>query len=73
MRLDLSIVGLNPCELATNCATEVSILMTKLRGMCDLTKVPTAVSSILLLASTIHLMNLPAREAGVQLAQNMRK
>jgi hypothetical protein len=73
MKLDLSDIGLYPRELATYCATEISKLMNALRGMYGLRRTSLAVSSIVLSASTVHLMNLPSQGAAVQLTQAMRK
>ena len=73
MKLDLSDIGLYPRELLTYCATEISKLMNALRAMYGLRRTSLAVSSILLSASTVHLMNLPSQGAAVQLTQAMRK
>jgi len=73
MKLDLSDIGLYPRELATYCATEISKLMNALRGMYGLRRTSLAVSSFVLSASTVHLMNLPSQGAAVQLTQAMRK
>jgi hypothetical protein len=47
--------------------------MNALRGMYGLRRTSLAVSSIVLSASTVHLMNLPCQSAAVQLTQAMRK
>lgn len=47
--------------------------MNALREMYGLRRTSLAVSSILLSASTVHLMNLPSQGAAVQLTQAMRK
>ncbi|KAG9856957.1 3-oxo-5-alpha-steroid 4-dehydrogenase, partial [Aureobasidium melanogenum] len=72
MKLDLSDIGLYPRELLTYCATEISKLMNALRAMYGLRRTSLAVSSILLSASTVHLMNLPSQGAAVQLTQAMQ-
>lgn len=72
MKLDLSGIGLYPRELATYCANEISKLMNALRGMYGLRRTSLSVSTILLSASTVHLMNLPSQNAAVQLTQAMR-
>ncbi|KAI5236504.1 hypothetical protein E4T43_08601 [Aureobasidium subglaciale] len=72
MKLDLSDIGLYPRELATYCATEISKLMNALRGMYGLRRTSLVVSTILLSASTVHLMNLPSQGAAVQLTQAMQ-
>ncbi|PIA93746.1 Nitrogen assimilation transcription factor nit-4 [Cercospora beticola] len=69
IRLDLRAANLYPRDTCTFCANEISALMNALRAMYGLRRVTLAVTSLLLSASTIHLLNLPSEQAANHLSQ----
>jgi len=71
IKLDLQSAGLFPRDTCTVCANEISSIMNALRAMYGLRRVPLAVPSIILSASTIHLLNLPSEPAAAHLSQGM--
>jgi hypothetical protein len=72
IKLDLRAANLFPHETCTFCANEISALMHVLRAMYGLRRVTLAVTSLLLSASTIHLLNLPSEQAAVNLTQALQ-
>ncbi|KAI7002078.1 hypothetical protein KC359_g210 [Hortaea werneckii] len=71
IKLDLRGAGLFPRDTCTFCANEISALMNALRAMYGLRRVCLAVSSFLMSASTIHLLNLPSESASAHLGQGL--
>ncbi|KAK4496228.1 hypothetical protein PRZ48_012208 [Zasmidium cellare] len=71
IKLDLRAANLYPRDTCTFCANEISALMNALRAMYGLRRVTLAVTSHLLSASTIHLLNLPSEEAAAHLSQGL--
>lgn len=71
IKLDLRAAGLYPRDTCTFCANEISALMSALRAMYGLRRVTLAVTSHLLSASTIHLLNLPSEDAAAHLSQGL--
>lgn len=71
IKLDLRAANLYPRDTCTFCANEISALMNALRAMYGLRRVSLAVTSLLLSASTIHLLNLPNEEAAAHLSQGL--
>ncbi|USW58402.1 hypothetical protein Slin15195_G117210 [Septoria linicola] len=69
IKLDLRAANLYPHDTCTFCANEISALMNALRAMYGLRRVTLAVTSLLLSASTIHLLNLPSEQAAAHLSQ----
>lgn len=72
IKLDLRGAGLFPRDTCTFCANEISALMNALRAMYGLRRVSLAVSSFLMSASTIHLLNLPSDSAAAHLGQGLQ-
>ncbi|KAH9820923.1 Nitrogen assimilation transcription factor nit-4 [Teratosphaeria destructans] len=72
IKLDLSGAGLYPRDTCIHCANEISVLMNALRRIEGLHRVPLPVTSILLSASTIHLLNLPSEPATLHLTQALQ-
>ena len=72
IKLDLRGAGLFPRDTCTFCANEISALMNALRAMYGLRRVSLAVSSFLMSASTIHLLNLPSDPAAAHLSQGLQ-
>src|ERR1700761_617714 len=72
IKLDLHGANLYPRDTCTTCANEISNLMNALRGMYGLRRVCPAVISLLLSATTIHLLNLPAEPATINLSQGIQ-
>ncbi|KAF2720764.1 hypothetical protein K431DRAFT_269957 [Polychaeton citri CBS 116435] len=71
IKLDLRGAGLFPRGTCTYCANEISSLMNALRAMYGLRRVNLAVTGILLSASTIHLLNIPAEPSATSLVQGL--
>ncbi|EME38553.1 hypothetical protein DOTSEDRAFT_75913 [Dothistroma septosporum NZE10] len=71
IKLDLRAVNLYPRDTCTHCANEISALMNALRAMYGLRRVALVVVSLVLSASTIHLLNLPSEEAAAHLSQGL--
>lgn len=71
IKLDLRAANLYPRDTCTFCANEISALMNALRAMYGLRRVTLAVTSLLLSASTIHLLNLPSEESAAHLSQGL--
>ncbi|KXT08280.1 hypothetical protein AC579_7568 [Pseudocercospora musae] len=71
IKLDLSAANLFPHDTCTFCANEISKLMSALRALYGLRRVCLAVTSQLLSASTIHLLNLPSESAATNLSQGL--
>lgn len=71
MKLDLSGANLFPRDTCTICANEISSMMNILRAMYGMRRVCLAVPSLLLSASTIHLLNLPAEPSATHLSQGL--
>ena len=69
IKLDLSGVQLYPLNICSFCANEISVLAGTLRDSYGLRRVPLRVLSLLLAASTIHLLNLPDDESAMRLNQ----
>lgn len=69
IKLDLSGANLFPRDTCTFCANEISALTAALRAMYGLRRVCPGVITILLSASTIHLLNLPSDSAAQNLTQ----
>ena len=69
IKLDLQGADLYPRDTCTLCANEISSLMNALRAMYGLRRVTLPVTSLLLSASTIHLLNLPAEPSASHLSQ----
>lgn len=72
IKLDLHGANLFPRDACTRCANEISGLVNALRGMYGLRRVCPAVTSLLLSATTIHLLNLPAEPAATNLSQGIQ-
>ncbi|WPH01908.1 Hypothetical protein R9X50_00476200 [Acrodontium crateriforme] len=72
IKLDLRSSNLFPRETCTLCANEISALMNALRAMYGLRRISLGVTSLLLSASTIHLLNLPSEQATAHLAQGFQ-
>jgi hypothetical protein len=71
VKLDLSGANLFPRDTCTLCANDISGLMNILRAMYGMRRVCLAVPSLLLSASTIHLLNLPAEPSATHLSQGL--
>lgn len=71
IKLDLRGAGLFPRDTCTFCANEISALMNALRAMYGLRRVCLSVTSFLMSASTIHLLNLPSDSAAGHLSQGL--
>jgi hypothetical protein len=69
VKLDLSGASLYPRDTCIYCANEISNLMNALRALYGLRRVGLAVTSLLLSASTIHLLNLPSEPSSTHLSQ----
>ncbi|KAK5163709.1 uncharacterized protein LTR77_010382 [Saxophila tyrrhenica] len=69
VKLDLSGANLWPREACTHSANEISSLMNALRAMYGLRRVSLAVTSLLLSAGTIHLLNLPQEPSSTHISQ----
>ena len=70
IKLDLRAANLYPHDTCTFCANEISALMNALRAMYGLRRVTLIVTSLLLSASTIHLLNLgQSEQAAAHLSQ----
>jgi hypothetical protein len=72
IKLDLQGANLYPRDTCTMCANEISGLVNALRGMYGLRRICPAVTSLLLSATTIHLLNLPAEPAALNLSQGIQ-
>lgn len=71
IKLDLRGAGLYPRDTCTYCANEISSLMNVLRAMYGLRRVVHLVCSVVMSASTIHLLNLPSEVAAAHLGQGL--
>lgn len=71
IKLDLRVASLYPHDTCTFSANEISALMGALRAMYGLRRVAQPTASLLLSASTIHLLNLPSEEAAKNLSQGL--
>lgn len=72
IKLDLQGANLYPRDTCTVCANEISSLMNALRAMYGLRRIALPVASVLLSASTIHLLNLPSEPSASHLSQALR-
>ncbi|EMC97377.1 hypothetical protein BAUCODRAFT_138682 [Baudoinia panamericana UAMH 10762] len=72
IKLDLRGAGLFPRDTCTFCANKISSLMNALRAMYGLRRVTHLVCSLLMSASTIHLLNLPSSDAAANLGQGLQ-
>ena len=72
IKLDLQAANLFPRNTCIACANEISELVNRLRSLYGLRCVCLTVTSLLLSAGTIHLLNLPSESASSYLAQGIR-
>ena len=72
IKLDLEGANLFPRDTCTSSADMISEIMNRLRHMYGLRRVCLLAPSILLSASTIHLLNLPSEESAAHLKQGLR-
>ncbi|SMR60784.1 unnamed protein product [Zymoseptoria tritici ST99CH_1E4] len=71
IKLDLRAANLYPLDTCTLCANEISAILGALRAMYGLRRVTSPVTSFVLSACTIHLLNLPSDTAAANLTQGL--
>lgn len=71
IKLDLQTVNLFPRDTCTACANKISELTGHLRSMYGLRRTSSLVPTLLLSATTIHLLHLPSETASTHLHQAM--